>query len=391
MRKLSLTLAAAGLTMSLGAFAALPTDAAPFQLVIPNLKSGVDITLEGLLLQPSNSDLDYAVSGSAVRGTRGDFDNLPVTWTSAGKANVQSIDPQYNFGFRVGLGYTFAESGNDIQVSWTRFDQNDNDDFSVPNGHALQSRLIGADFSSFPNEFEIGGTEKVSSASSSVNTKLDAIDLDVGQYVDIGTRLRMRMFGGLRFARVSSDLSTDFYSTEVNNSEGEITEVRLNEQFNSKFTGVGPRVGVDSVYHIGSCFGVVARAAVGLLVGQTETDSQFAYNATTHFREILAAEQNLSAKIDSSDSTRVVPVLDAKLGLNYSFTFENQSILTLEAGYQATQYIDAIDRLDGGFSVASISDNKNIEREANLIQGQAVRTTSGIGFSGPYLSLNWKV
>jgi hypothetical protein len=416
MRKFPLVLATVGLTASLGAFAAIPTDAAPFQLVIPNLKSGFDITLEGLLLQPSNSDLDYATSGT-VKATS-NTDNLPLTWTSVGKANVESIDPSYNFGFRVGLGYTFAESGNDVQVSWTHFDQSDDDSFGLANGAALQSRLTGTTFLSLaPFSLDLGDDEGIAfknitgSASSSVDTKLDAIDLDVGQYVDIGTRLRMRMFAGLRFAQVSSDMSSDFYQTVsgtvVRSEEPDINfdgALALNEQFNSRFRGIGPRVGVDSIYHIGSCFGVVARAAVGLLVGQTETDSSYSAAGVLFVDQERSNRREFArfadgATLDSSDSTRVVPVLDAKLGLNYSFIFDNQSTLTIEAGYQATQYIDAIDRLSASGTVnlpdfdgidpgLSPSDRSPV---AIPVAVSSSRTTSSIGFNGPYLSLNWKV
>ena len=64
MKKFSVVLAAAGLTASLGAYATLPTDATPFSLNIPNLKSGLEITLEGLLLRQDVVNSDYAtVSG----------------------------------------------------------------------------------------------------------------------------------------------------------------------------------------------------------------------------------------------------------------------------------------------------------------------------------------
>lgn len=394
MRKFSLVLATTSLTVSLGAFAAIPTDAALFELVVPNLKSGLDITLEGLLLQPGNSDVDYATT---------------YTVTTAANTHVQSVDPSYDVGFRVGLGYTFPESGNDVQTAWTHFNSTDTHSLTLAPGSVLLPRLYALPLAAFDNTifdfvyppdvrqvFSIFGSQEVS-ATSTVETKLDAIDLDVGQYMDVGTRLRMRLFGGLRFARVSSDLSSEFHQ----NSSGAYINFpgitftntfSINEQLNSKFTGMGPRVGVDSVYHVGNCFGVVARAAVALLVGETQSDGKFT-SSSTHTdlpNDSLTVLQFAAARtLNSADSDRIVPVLDAKLGLNYSFTFDNQSMLTIEAGYQATQYVDAIDRLD----IQSEAPNAYPENPSAPVPVPVsfTRTTSSIGFGGPYLSLNWKV
>lgn len=378
MKKLSLVLATAGLTASLGAFAAIPTDAAPFQLVVPNLKPGLDITLEGLWLKPTSSDFDYASTAFTTTGQNNAGDLI----TTTGSGSFHSVDPDYEFGFRVGLGYTFPESGNDVQLSWTHFGNSDDDGFNLGVGSVIQSRLLDDSFqATLPN----ASTVLVSAANASVDNTLDSVDLDVGQYMDVGTRLRMRLFAGLRFARVSSDLSTDFIVLENSGGTTPLVteETRWNEEFNSKFTGVGPRFGVDSVYHLGYCFGLAARASAALLFGETQSDSKLSWNEID--RSDGTTISNFHRTIDSDDSDRVVPVLDGKLGLNYTYTFENQSLLTIELGYQAVQYIDAIERLD-----ASIDTSVGSTSPAD-VSVPVRRTTSGIGFSGPYLSLNWKV
>src|SRR5690606_18065544 len=89
-----------------------------------------------------------------------------------------------------------------------------------------------------------------------------------------------------------------------------------------------------------------------------------------------------TAKVSSDDVTRIVPALDAKLGLDYSHVFDNESVLTIEGGYQWTQYIDAIDRLDGG---AELSGFGQAQQQENFPASVSVnRTTSSVGFHGPY-------
>jgi hypothetical protein len=401
MKKLSLILATASLTASLGAFAAQPTDAAPFQVVVPNLKSGVDITLEGLYLQPSNSDLDYATVASADTVFNADGTVSTTTHSS----QVQTVDPDYNFGFRVGLGYTFADSGNDVQLSWTRFNHADSDSTNTVDGDVLTTpagsfinNSEAVDYNTIKYFVLSGNPDDVLFApyddvttNSETKIKLDAIDLDVGQYLDIGTRMRMRLFAGLRFARVQNDQTTTVnangsyadwndQSEEANYSTSEVTN------FNSTFTGIGPRIGVNTSYHIGNGFGVVAQASAALLVGKVDSNTTSTRidsadyaeaweegNSENDFFQDYSESGNKTVttnnNVDSDNVNRVVPAMDAKLGLDYTHAFANESVLTVEAGYQTTQYIDAVDRfnLDGS------------------------RTTSSIGFSGPYLSLNLKV
>lgn len=368
MKKISLALATAGLTASLGAYAAVPTDAQPFQVVVPNLKGGLEVTLEGLLLRPSTSDLDYAATNTLG------FTFNPVVPSIAftNPKSLQSIDPDYNFGFRVGLGYVFPDSGNDVQLNWTHFDHSDSDSVATLPGQSLvtQFGLVLPDLTNF-------GVPSTITGNGDLSTKYDAVDLDAGQFLDIGTRLRVRMFGGLRFARVQSNVS-DFYSAayQVNVVPPVTLLFTETDNLNSKFTGVGPRFGLDTSYHIANCFGIVGHVAGALLVGNTKTDTNqyFAFAVSPAPGTVFTSQLNT----DTDSSTRVVPALDAKLGLDYTYIFENQSMLSLEAGYQWTQYIDAVDRI-----------NNNAINAIGL--GTVTRTTSSVGFDGPYLTLNWKV
>lgn len=227
--------------------------------------------------------------------------------------------------------------------------------------------------------------------SSDVKTQLDAIDLDVGQYVDVGTRLEMRLFAGLRFAEVRSDQTINSAYEIPGVNAVAIGAVADREELNSKFTGVGPRVGIDSVYHIGNCFGIVGHASMSLLVGQTQNNGNRNIDMAPLPDNEDLPNRSLHSDTNVDDSTRVVPALDAKLGLNYSHEFDNESVLTLEGGYQVTQYIDAVDRIDSGVDALEIV-HEGVSGDGPLaIPANATRTTHSVGFHGPYLSLNWKV
>jgi hypothetical protein len=381
-----LVLATAVLTASLGAYAALPTSAAPFTLEIPNLKAGLEITLEGLLLQPSNANLDYVGVDSAVLTGPFGGGTGPVTLATAQQVN--SVDPGYDWGFRVGLGYVFANSGNDIQLNWTHFD-NSYDSTTFGNPGTL---ITAAGIPLIPLDFTLGGVSVATngiSATSNLDVKMDAVDLDVGQYVNVGTRLQMRFFGGLRAARVEQNITNNYASsydvTVVSGGTAPTTvfdgTASYNETdvSNSKFTGIGPRFGVDSSYHVWDCFGIVAHVAASLLIGEVDTDTTGTSVINVNPNPLTSVFPiTTSSATNVDDQNRIVPVLDAKLGIDYTWEFQNRSSLSIEAGWQATQYIDAVDSYQNNVGNAFGLGNNN-------------QTTSSIGFQGPYLSLNFNV
>lgn len=350
MKKLPLTLAIAGLTASLGALAAVPTGAAPFQVVIPNLKSGLEFTLEALYLQPTNSDLDYAT-----------FVSIPGSNPST--SSVTTLNPNYDFGFRIGLGYIFPNSGNDVQLNWTYFNHGGNEsstfagDTAGETGHPTVITGGGNVMPAFSGE--------TGTAASNVGFYYNAVDLDVGQYVSMGTRLQTRLFAGLRYAELKNNIIDSY--TDIDDDNGTVYNTET-DTFDSKFTGIGPRFGVDASYHVSSCFGVVGHLAAALLVGRVQSSS------TVNSSGLDITDAVASANPDNY--TRVVPAFDAKLGFDYSLPIQNDaSRLTIEAGYQVTQYVDAIDRA-----------NINVTNDNTI-----TRTTSGIGFNGPYINLNYKM
>ena len=309
MKKTTLSIIAAGLATASAAYAAVPTGSAPFQVTVPNLKAGPSFTLEGLFLRPTSSDLGYAN-------------------TTDSNSNSQShvLTPGYGLGFGVGVGYVFPESGNDVQINWQHFN------------HSTTTDPVG--------------TDSLTSVSSDGTFKFDTIDLDVGQYLDIGTRFQTRLFAGLRYAALKQDVSNTTSSAASALSDASSSVV----DNVSKFTGIGPRLGVDATYHINNSFGVVSHLATGLLIGNVDNDSTTTATPATF---------NGNSTNTADTQTRVVPEIDAKLGFDYTVPFKDQaSSMTVEAGYQVTQYIDAID-------------SKN--------------STGGIGFNGPYLNLNFKM
>jgi hypothetical protein len=128
-------------------------------------------------------------------------------------------------------------------------------------------------------------------------------------------------------------------------------------------------LGADATYNLANGFAAIGHVATSLLVGKVDanTDTKLIYSFPAPI-----GDRNLdSSRIGSKKVMRVIPTLEAKVGLGYNYTFDCDSVVTLEGGYKATQYIDAVDRLKD--------------------TGSFTRTTSSLGFAGPYVKLAVKL
>ena len=282
-----------------------------FQLIVPSLKSGVKFMVEGNYLRPANADLTYASVFDAGEN---------VTKNS-------SLVPGYSFGFKVGVGYVFKHSGNDVQINWAHFDRATST--MEPQVISAQGNTITTAFGS---TIDLGPNQTVA-ASSKATFKQDAVDVEIGQYLDLNTRLRARIFGGFRYAYLQNNV-TDIYVRRDNVIP--MNNQTIIEQLNAHFSGIGPRLGMSTHYDMGNNFGVIGQFASALL----------------------------------ADGSRVVSELDTKLGLDCIVPFKRGMYpMIVEAGYQGTVYIDAIQHMYPNSAVVN----------------------SNMSLSGPYVSLNMKL
>jgi hypothetical protein len=182
-------------------------------------------------------------------------------------------------------------------------------------------------------------------------------------------------------------------------ASGENKELHLsltledNLQRKSRFEGLGPRLGVDLNYQFCGGFGLVGSLATALLVGNVNNviDQHLMGSGVLEGSDgvtgivILDGSQtdhepafplpafSLDQTVNNHHpkETRVVPNIEAKLGLDYTYLFCNcsRTALTVEAGYQVSHYFNAIDKFD----------------LLNPISG--FNNTLDVSFDGPYLSV----
>lgn len=332
--------------------------ATPIEVIVPNFKGGFEFSVAGLYFKPTSSNLQY-VSTSNENG----FALVPLT--TGGNLSEENINPTYGGGFLINLGYIFPNTANDARISWTHFNHSSTDNASFESSLPLPPGVTApAGLLSLLTRFgEIYLLDGAASAEGRVSDEFDAIDLDVGQYINIGHRLQTRIFVGLRYAQLENTVTAEYQGSQFGLT---FTHIGLpfseSDKSESTFKGIGPLLGVNAEYLIAYGFGINGSIDGALLAGRLSLDQD------AHFTQIFTA---FGESFDYDDLNLIVPAFDARLGINYNYTVHNGALLQLELGYQVTQYFNVIEESE------FIIDNE-IE-------------TSNFSLNGPYFSINVKL
>jgi hypothetical protein len=227
-------------------------------------------------------------------------------------ASVLNVDPGYDFGIQATLGYIFENTANGIELSFRNITTSDSDS------------AAGIELN--------GSIDEPGDLHSNLGYELNAFDLMISQFIDIGNNMQMRFAGGLAYVELEQTQDTSFEPLDP-----AATDSAANNK--SEFTGWGPRLGIDARYDFGQGFGIVAGGSVAYFLGELTIDS-------TLFAHDLPNQESLHVQneIDSHGVTN----LRGNLGIDYVFFFDDEaSTLGLELGYLADYYADGVGNLNG--------------------------------------------
>lgn len=297
----------------------------PGNVTVPCERSAWDIGGQALYLQSTfNQDASYYPTNTAGR-----YDDISGHW---------------NWGFQLEASYHF-NTGNDATLTWYHLDT------SKERLH-LPSQSVA-----------LPGINIAFNGLFTLDNKWDAVNGELGQFVDFSANKKMRFHGGFQYARIKINQNQLVTQTTTIVFPGAVPAIETaGIDFNMQYNGFGPRTGLDMNYVFNNGFGVYAKAAAAVLVGTAKYHENFSATSTTAFLPLIPPNTHGSR-------TAIVPELEAKLGANYMYSMA-QGDLILDAGYMWFNYFKAVSGVHTG--------------GANIIAA-----TSDFGASGPYVGLKY--
>jgi Legionella pneumophila major outer membrane protein precursor len=295
-----------------------------------------------MYLQPGAGNLEY--------GTL----TTPLPLVTPSWAN-QSLNPNFTPAFSIAARYNFGAS-NDFELNWTHLTNTTNGSF-----FASPTQMVGPPYSIGPE------TNDYKDAFGTVHTAYDAINLAAGHTFCDACDFQLRAFGGVGIARIGQDLTGLFESPGAAESATNTNH--------SRFTGAGPRLGMEGQYALGD-FRLIGELATTALVG-TEQSS-------INFTTISPAAGLNNQVLTSPNATRVIPNIDARLAAAYIFPPSLYGVFKVEVGYRASVYIDAVSQ----YTLTQVP-TALILPPTGIYLATQLHSQSNFVDQGPYVTAKW--
>lgn len=190
-----------------------------------------------------------------------------------------------------------------------------------------------------------------------LDNQFDQVNLVMGQHSDFGLVNKMRFYGGMQYAYIHD---YEYYYYALSPAQLLPAGVGAVYQYDKPdFRGWGPVLGIDYSYNVTGEFSVTANGAASVLYGTSRFSNGYIGTPVG----VIITALNGSKKV-------IVPSLEAKLGVNYAYNM-SQGVLNIQAGYQATNYFNAIQTIGiAGFAAPRVA-------------------ASDYGLYGPYFGLKY--
>jgi len=253
---------------------------------------------------------------------------------------------QWDWGFQIEGSFHF-NTGNDVTVSWYHL-------INSTKNYNLVDLLDPTD--TFVNL--------------SIQNRWDAVNAELGQFVDFSANKKIRFHGGFQFASIKVNDNFYYISPSTSSTLAEIDTYESNPN-STQYNGFGPRTGIDMNFVFGNGFGIYAKAAAAVLIGTSKLNDRATEISVDSVTDLTLST---TTNIISGSRTSVVPELEAKLGASYTYDMA-QGALTLDAGYMWVNYFNA---LNNYLSVAS-----------GGVEVPVTPIASDFSVAGPYIGLKY--
>ncbi|HHT0594519.1 TPA: Lpg1974 family pore-forming outer membrane protein [Legionella anisa] len=343
--------------MVTSSFAAPMKDDNSLTVTIPDMNPGFEFNVSALYLQPIASNFGWSVTTTV----------LPIpspNWS------VNVIEPDFSPGFNIGARYFFLNPGTDVQLNWSHLNTSDADEVIVNPSSQWVSPF--SQTGTPPTQTgQITGISLLKVGKVRLKFNYDSVHLDMGKFINLGSSLQTRLFTGL---------SALFLKEEINSTFNGLPNLPIfNFNNTSTYNGIGPRLGLNNTYRLYHKVHLVGQLAGSILYGKMQP-AQYKFTGTSI--ELILAGINVNYEgLSNPGVNQIVPALDSKLGLSYTYLIKQTSQLTVELGYQGAVYFDALSSYETNTNVIAID-------SGSLSTSSAKHTHSNFSVGGPYITIN---
>lgn len=277
----------------------------------PQVRDGVDLFLFGEMLvwNAHQNGMPVAVVN------RGSALNLAHSKT-------KTIHSDWDFGFRIGLGYNTPHDGWDLSLSWLRL-------------NTSGSKTIRANGNKFvfpsrtqPNN-PIAAFSSCQKAHTHWSLHLNQLDFDLGREFFVSKWLTLRPHFGLR-----TDWVHQKWNSNYNNFNNTALPNKVKVDYRDNWWGLGVESGLDTQWGLGCGWSLFANFTGAILYGFHDID----YRDNDSPPQFTTTASGKFVNLDSSNRISH-PILDMMLGVRYDHMFCNDRFhLGLEVGWEHHVY-----------------------------------------------------
>ncbi|MBN2480044.1 MAG: hypothetical protein JXA94_07435 [Parachlamydiales bacterium] len=246
--------------------------------------------------------------------------------------NINKIEPNWEPGFKIQLGYKLDHDSWDTNLNWTWLKikksqnitgeadrDNDNGIFLLPLwGSGIRGPIT--------NQYFLDRTLNLASSIDSIlKIDLNILDWELEKDLFLSKNFSIKPFYGVRGLKIDQRLKMDLVSF---NSSGALIRVPHAIKPRSDFLGIGPRGGIDATYDIFKNFGIYAIGSVSFLYGRFNCKYEDVYeqNSRLPFEDLI----NIRDKFYNS-----ISAVQLASGFNFDFTLVNKKAhLIIQAGWE---------------------------------------------------------
>lgn len=299
----------------IGATTTIDTFGASFAPGAPNVDGrGFFIVGELLYWHAKVGGTEYAYSLSSTAN----FNALSLPVKGATKEN----DFSWDLGLKAALGYNLPHNNWDLLVRYTYFESSNTDSTAKYFPSAIRMLRTFSNFAILAER-----------AKSHFDIDYNNLDLEMGRWTYMSPQIAVRPHIGVKAAWIDLDQKIT-YGLPVNPLLDTLSGTDTKVKDTSDFKGVGPRMGIDSNWHIGYGFSIKADTSFSVLYGHYKVRHKEDFPEGIVFGQVESFDIKMKSKIHAFS-----PFLNAILGLQWeSYINNNKQHLSLSAGYEVQYY-----------------------------------------------------